>query len=245
MTPLLPDDTTARCLGCGYSLRGLTEPRCPECGRPFDPADPTTFWRDRVPGRVGRFFLKAPGWPLDGVAVLGGLTMLVSDSAPGGYFALFTLAVRLWLVIGAAWLVRLGVNSALTRYYRQAFREQLARWRRWCLAPAVAAVTAGLVVARVPLHVTFWLSRSAMDRLAQQVMNAPPDAPAPPDQWVGLYHAKWIERCGDEMRFEIPGTVPFGQGGFVYSPSGRSYWCERRPWPFDGPWYIWMAHFEE
>ena len=23
-----------RCPRCGYSLRGLTEPRCPECGRP-------------------------------------------------------------------------------------------------------------------------------------------------------------------------------------------------------------------
>jgi hypothetical protein len=26
-----------KCIACGYSLRGLPEPRCPECGRPFDP----------------------------------------------------------------------------------------------------------------------------------------------------------------------------------------------------------------
>ena len=26
------------CLKCGYDLRGQTEPRCPECGIPFDPA---------------------------------------------------------------------------------------------------------------------------------------------------------------------------------------------------------------
>ena len=26
------------CLCCGYSLRGLTVPRCPECGNAFDPA---------------------------------------------------------------------------------------------------------------------------------------------------------------------------------------------------------------
>jgi hypothetical protein len=25
------------CVRCGYSLRGLPEPRCPECGTPFDP----------------------------------------------------------------------------------------------------------------------------------------------------------------------------------------------------------------
>jgi hypothetical protein len=31
------------CLGCNYDLRGLPEPRCPECGRAFDPNDPKTF----------------------------------------------------------------------------------------------------------------------------------------------------------------------------------------------------------
>jgi hypothetical protein len=29
----------ARCLHCGYSVRGLPENRCPECGSAFDPAD--------------------------------------------------------------------------------------------------------------------------------------------------------------------------------------------------------------
>jgi hypothetical protein len=27
------------CKGCGYLLRGLAEPRCPECGTAFDPAE--------------------------------------------------------------------------------------------------------------------------------------------------------------------------------------------------------------
>ena len=27
-----------RCKHCGYLLQGLPEPRCPECGTPFDPA---------------------------------------------------------------------------------------------------------------------------------------------------------------------------------------------------------------
>ena len=33
----------ACCLSCGYLLHGLREPRCSECGRAFDPTDPTTF----------------------------------------------------------------------------------------------------------------------------------------------------------------------------------------------------------
>ncbi|MEM6334294.1 MAG: hypothetical protein AAF823_13240 [Planctomycetota bacterium] len=32
------------CLTCGYSLRGLHEPRCPECGAWFDPERPTTYY---------------------------------------------------------------------------------------------------------------------------------------------------------------------------------------------------------
>ncbi len=31
------------CAECGYLLRGLPTARCPECGRPFDLDDPTTF----------------------------------------------------------------------------------------------------------------------------------------------------------------------------------------------------------
>ena len=32
-----------RCLDCHYSLKNLTEHRCPECGRPFDPNNPRSF----------------------------------------------------------------------------------------------------------------------------------------------------------------------------------------------------------
>ena len=47
-----------RCLDCGYVLSGLTEHRCPECGRTFDPDDPNSYsmrplfvrWRFWLPG---------------------------------------------------------------------------------------------------------------------------------------------------------------------------------------------------
>jgi hypothetical protein len=31
-----PTDNLGGCMGCGYSLKATTEPRCPECGRPTD-----------------------------------------------------------------------------------------------------------------------------------------------------------------------------------------------------------------
>ncbi len=53
--PAMPDpDPLAqarRCLGCGYILDGLPENRCPECGQPFDPADPSSFLSQRFSGR--------------------------------------------------------------------------------------------------------------------------------------------------------------------------------------------------
>ncbi len=38
------------CIQCGYSLHGLSDERCPECGKTFDPADPLSmrtpeYWR--------------------------------------------------------------------------------------------------------------------------------------------------------------------------------------------------------
>ena len=33
----------AQCRSCGYRLRDLPDPVCPECGRGFDPADPKTY----------------------------------------------------------------------------------------------------------------------------------------------------------------------------------------------------------
>ena len=35
--PITWTDSSPHCDQCGYDLRALTEPRCPECGKPFDP----------------------------------------------------------------------------------------------------------------------------------------------------------------------------------------------------------------
>lgn len=51
-TDVPPDQLDAWCQRCGYPLRGLPEPVCPECGRGFDPDDSTTF--ETLPPAVRR-----------------------------------------------------------------------------------------------------------------------------------------------------------------------------------------------
>ena len=58
------------CLRCFYDLRGLPEPRCPECGRRFDPADPRTFSATPSPERVQQLLHKTATSLMEGLQFL-------------------------------------------------------------------------------------------------------------------------------------------------------------------------------
>jgi hypothetical protein len=45
MARMPKDFASIACIHCGYALEGVSSSRCPECGAPFDPSDPTTFRR--------------------------------------------------------------------------------------------------------------------------------------------------------------------------------------------------------
>lgn len=66
------------CQRCSYDLRGLTEQRCPECGRPFDPLNPASF-RD-APRASLRVRLLAAALCYGGAAVVLGLHYLLLTS---------------------------------------------------------------------------------------------------------------------------------------------------------------------
>ena len=86
------------CIKCRYSLFGLTSPRCPECGQPFDPNDPTTYLTtDRV---------VHPVHMVIGFAIVG--VMLVLAAASGGQLDLFVdPAMLIWfagVLVGGLWM---------------------------------------------------------------------------------------------------------------------------------------------
>lgn len=77
-TPAVDPLADASCLRCGYSLRGLTENRCPECGTPFDPQEMASSYLPEWP-RLMVWYLTA--------ACLAGSLQLMSQ-------VLWTLSVR-------------------------------------------------------------------------------------------------------------------------------------------------------
>ncbi len=65
------------CRKCGYQLAGLSENRCPECGRPFDPSNPRTFLRHPKGWRV-RQWLRRIAWGLLALAVASAIALAVT-----------------------------------------------------------------------------------------------------------------------------------------------------------------------
>jgi hypothetical protein len=147
----------ARCIGCGYPLRGLHEPRCPECGRPFDPADVETYNPGLPVSWFMRYWLGAAGWILCAWPIASAVALAVvpyddwDQPGPGRqwyaiggriwYWPLGSssksLVVLCWVALLVIWTVRAGMRwffvrrfslpAAMLRIDRPA-RRWTARW---------------------------------------------------------------------------------------------------------------------
>jgi hypothetical protein len=152
-----PDHTSARCWQCGYPLRDLPADRCPECGRPFDPAAPATMNFGRPMGRLARAALAPLGRSplLISVLAAGLVWSTVRAPVPGWRFALIDLLfyARAWdwrtrrppansvdacysagLLIAAlataGWALRLLARTTVIAIYRVPAFQRGRFWRR-------------------------------------------------------------------------------------------------------------------
>jgi hypothetical protein len=89
------DEKVGACWECGYSLRGLPTPRCPECGRVFDPADEKTMNMGVVVGSVKKWLMRPPGWPVHLLTAGALLMSLWACAVPMRRHALSDLACDL------------------------------------------------------------------------------------------------------------------------------------------------------
>jgi hypothetical protein len=200
--PEMPEQ--ARCARCGYCLRGITIPRCPECGTPFDAE---ALLRSLAPKRPRPFTaedlkqLSAPKWQEYLAVVLAvGWSSVVCDSfyvfedaplfvalAPAFGVLLLMLIdfVRAWSILlycdVPPVLRRLNVGSRL-RLAGILILLCSSYWTPW------------------PVYPQFWVSKPALDALAQQVLLT---GKTPPDEWVGLYHARYISKIGNGINFRF------------------------------------------
>lgn len=236
----MPDDPEKHtsCLKCGYWLTGLAEPRCPECGRAFDPLDPRTFRSGRLGGAV-RFLSSPPGRVLNAAIVVVALLSCLSVSAPGGYFLVQLFALLGWFFVGLVWIARVAISVYLTRRHVPPDHRP-ARSRGYLVGPVVVLVVAGAITLRIPYWCTFWVSRPFMDALAARAMTN--NDPLPQKWFIGLYPVERIERIPGGVQFFIAHAGFLSEEGFVYvQPPPRSVgpsW-KRRP----GGWFEFYKSF--
>lgn len=213
MSTEIPED--AHCLGCSYSLRGLPEHVCPECGRAFDPKDPSTYRRGTWVPYWRRWAGPPKAWHIL-LAVVVTLGLLQAYSEPGyssvlptagGVCCLFmpsgVLALAVLTLSSGARLVATVLDSMRARLDRD--RPPKAHAARWAVLPLCLLVLVSASVTRWPLYARFHLSRTALERTARGYLDGTETSKAP--GWVGLYRFR-------DVRQQDGGVAFFGDYGF-------------------------------
>lgn len=212
----LPVD--AQCLQCAYALRSLPGPRCPECGRAYDPSDPNTFRSDRRRRELWRIWAAPPSlWHVI-PAILYTMVALHASSHPMGsanawstiilFFGGVLLGIALPLDylsrVCAVWVCRIrGENPGPQRG---------GRWR-WWVAPICLTIIVVTFSSNWLLKARFSLSQPAFERTAAACLAGTCPSGR---QWIGLYYVREIE-------MPEPNTVWFMTGETIADPVGLEY----------------------
>ena len=138
-----------RCLGCGYILDGLPEPRCPECGRGFDPKDDTTYF---VGLRSGRSFLVCAIVAATVIAAVFVSSLFERLSRTGDVVNMPSSKQVLWdlCAVIPAWLGSAAVEAYVLYVSVRALRRSahtLRAHREWIAAAVISGLSVGLFIA--------------------------------------------------------------------------------------------------
>lgn len=201
----VPDN--AVCMGCGYALRGLPVPRCPECGRAFDPNDPNSFGPRPVPQWLRYWLEDPPSWQIGVVIgvfflclVLHALVWPSSD----GLELVRVFQVLILSVVLIEYTMRLCVGAVfpIARWafgWREGTRRR-RRWR-WYAAPACCVLTIVSWVCPLPSIVRFQLSRPAFEAAYRANRKDWQSFPSP--RRVGLYYVDSLYTYNGFAAFHI------------------------------------------
>jgi hypothetical protein len=139
------------CWECGYSLRGLETPRCPECGRAFDPNDPPTMNMNTHVGPVARYLMKPPGWPVHLLTALAVLASLWAAATPMGPGRLADVTGRLLSNFDWTWADLFDLMSQFGTTEGR-YLIAVSIWLTVALAWICRRIARGITVKRVSNH---------------------------------------------------------------------------------------------
>jgi hypothetical protein len=192
-------------------------------------------------GRWAGWWLRAAPWPL----LLLALALMV------GYFwvyrsptvAMVGLAYYFDFCLGSFLFGLLaagrGVQLAVRNVYEARFGLQsgVCRSRRWFWPwlLLIAASTYIMLWSRLPMHLSFLLSRPALDRLADAALNDPANAHLLAGRWAGLYPIDGVEVIGNTVVLYLGKDK--GNYGFARVPKAKDDQIFNMPGQKDGPHY--------
>ena len=212
-----------RCLNCDYLLDGLPTSVCPECGRPFDPDDPGTYFppwfRSRLAHRLSRRWAAPPSilhmvccvsllhlatWPVPGAPrfAFDPLDFLAAGVAATG----LTLA---WILRRQAvgWWGDLQGNG-----------PRLTRWK-WRLGPMCLLLLCLSWVIGPWCSPAFLVSYPFLRHKAETVLAK--GTAENHDQFVGLLWTRRVAAVGRGVKFNLG-----SRHSLIYDPTGEE--CRSR-----------------
>ncbi|MEA2707562.1 MAG: hypothetical protein QOF78_163 [Phycisphaerales bacterium] len=237
------DGPIGLCLDCGYALHGLPTPRCPECGREFDPLDPKTMNMGRELSELAKWVLGPVRWPVSLMSWGAIVIALWYARLPGGQIA---GSSSLWILIGLGvlWMMWPVVRVIAARKYGWP-TSLLMRGQRLRLTVGLSILLAAIaIVYQLPMKAALYVSRPAMDRLAQELLQS--GEQYADDRWCGVYKAtrvKVIANRGDlrgGVRITVEESNRAYRSGFTYLPTADTRKNTRRSYQHvGGGWWAW------
>ncbi len=183
------DRHASSCLACHYSLTGVRDTRCPECGHPIDTSfNPTKHaYVKRATSAPSRLQLTC--WAIF-------LTFFVISASPRGELTILLAFVIIFIALLLTWVIPVirMLHARRWLYWRGVPRVPFNR--RWLAVPLMLVVAFFTWTQHVVIHARWWLSRAAFER--ELAAPALPTTPC----WIGLYRVTYITTIA-------PGQVQF------------------------------------
>lgn len=223
---------TMCCSGCGYALTGLESHICPECGRGFDPLDPTTY-SFATHERTASPWAHQPSLRHILVCLAATLVFLIGSSQPGGVAAALGMLSAPTIVLGVVLFIVLGIDYSLRLIAvvvqrirrRETSKRGMMFCVRWLVTPLCIVLMWSASVWSWPLQTRFALDKAAFDENARSLAAVPVTTTS--SGRIGSYRVLEIARRSNGCVFYHTGYSGFDRVGFLHNtgscPVKKSY----------------------